>query len=127
MSASLLTAGWRKHLALLVLALVLLPIMAIAASWGYAALSAFPAVRFTGEQIEALAWLPVTACYAAGAVVLAVFFNKTFTWEPGHETEKAWHAAVLAGDQNARWLLLRNDLRWLALLVLAGAFFWMAR
>lgn len=127
MSASLNTAGWRKHLALLVLALVLLPMMAVAASWGYAALSALPAVRFTGEQIEALAWLPVITCYAAGAVVLAVFFNNTFTWEPGRYVERAWHDAVLAGDRNARWLLLRNDLRWLALLILSGSFFWMAR
>lgn len=127
MSASPRTAGWRKHLALLVLALILLPAMALAASWGYAALSALPAVRFTGEQIEALAWLPVITCYAAGAVVLAAFVNNAFMYEPGRETEKDWHAAVLAGDQNARWLLLRNDLRWLALLVLAGAFFWMAR
>lgn len=127
MSASITTAGWRKHLALLVLALVLLPIMAVAASWGYAALSALPAVRFTGEQIEALAWLPVITCYAAGAVVLAVFFNNAFTWEPGRYVERAWHDAVLAGDRNARWLLLRNDLRWLALLILSGSFFWMAR
>ena len=71
MSASLRTAGWRKHLALLVLALVLLPMMAVAASWGYAALSALPDVRFTGEQIKELAWLPVITCYAGAAVVLA--------------------------------------------------------
>lgn len=118
---------WRRHLALLVLALVLLPIMAVAASWAYAALSALPTVRFTGDQIEALAWLPVITCYAGAAVVLAAFVNNAFMYEPGRETEKAWHSAVLAGDHNARWLLLRNDLRWLALLVLAGAFFWMAR
>lgn len=126
MNASL-HAAWRKHLALLVLALILLPAMALAASWGYAALSALPAVRFTGEQIEALAWLPVITCYAAGAVVLAVFFNNVFTWEPGRLVERAWHDAVLTGDRNARWLLLRNDLRWLALLILSGSFFWMAR
>ena len=94
MTASAHTAGWRKHLALLVLALILLPII---------------------------------TCYAAGAVVLAVFFNNTFTWEPGRLVERAWHDAALAGDRNARWLLLRNDLRWLALLILSGSFFWMAR
>ena len=127
MSASLRTAGWRKHLALLVLALVLLSMMAVAASWGYAALSALPDVRFTGEQIKELAWLPVITCYAGAAVVLAAFFNNAFTWEPGRLVERAWHDAVLAGDRNARWLLLRNDLRWLALLILSGSFFWMAR
>lgn len=126
MNASL-HAAWRNHLALLVLALILLPAMAVAASWGYAALSALPAVRFTGEQIEALAWLPVITCYAAGAVVLAAFVNNAFMYEPGRLVERAWHDAVLTGDRNARWLLLRNDLRWLALLILSGSFFWMAR
>lgn len=127
MTASPHTAAWRKHLALLVLALILLPAMAVAASWAYAALGALPDARFTGEQIKELAWLPIITCYAGAAVVLAAFVNNAFMYEPGRETEKAWHAAVLAGDQNARWLLLRNDLRWLALLVLAGAFFWVAR
>lgn len=127
MTAFSANAAWRRHLALLMLALVLLPVMAVAASWGYAALSALPGVRFTGEQIEALSWLPIITCYAAAAVVLAVFFNNTFTWEPGRLVERAWHDAVLAGDRNARWLLLRNDLRWLALLILSGSFFWMAR
>lgn len=127
MTASLRTAGWRKHLALLVLALVLLPMMAVAASWGYAALSALPAVRFTGEQIEALAWLPVITCYAGATVVLAAFVNNVLMYEPGRETEKALQAAVLAGDLNARWLLRHNALRWLALLILSGSFFWMAR
>lgn len=127
MSAHSHTLSWRRYLALIVLGLVLLPIMAVAASWGYAALSALPGVRFTGEQIEALSWLPIITCYAAAAVVLAVFFNNTFTWEPGRLVERTWHDLALQGDRNARWLLVRNDLRWLALLLLAGTFFWMAR
>jgi hypothetical protein len=116
-----------RRLALLVCALVLLPIMAVAAAWGYAVLGALPAVRFTGEQIEALSWLPVITCYAGAAIVVAAFFNNAFTWEPGKAVERAWHEAALAGDRNARWLLVRNDLRWAVLLVLSGAFFWMAR
>lgn len=127
MNATAITSTWRKYLALTVLALVLLPLMAVAASWGYAALSALPAVKFTGAQIEELSWLPVVTCYAAAAVVLTAFVNNVFMYEPGRETEKAWHAAVLAGDSNARWLLKRNDLRWLALLTLFLAFFWIAR
>lgn len=118
---------WRKHLALLVLALILLPVMAVAASWAYAALGALPDVRFTGEQIEAMAWLPVLTLYAGCAVALAVFFNNVFTWEPGRIIEAGWHDMALAGDKNAKWLLVRNDLRWLALLLMAGAFFWVSR
>lgn len=127
MNTTATTSTWRKYLALTVLALVLLPLMAVAASWGYAALSALPAVEFTGAQIEELSWLPVVTCYAAAAVVLTAFVNNVFMYEPGRETEKAWHAAVLTGDSNARWLLKRNDLRWLALLTLFLAFFWIAR
>lgn len=122
------TRTWfKRHLALLVAALVILPLMAVAASYAYAALGALPDVRFTGEQIDALSWLPVISLYAGAAVVLAVFFNNTFTYEPGREVEKAWHAAALAGDRNARWLLIRNDLRWFVLLAMAGYFFGMNR
>lgn len=117
----------KRHSALIVSAAVLLPAMASAAFCGYAAMSALPTVRFTGAQIKELAWLPVISCYAGAAVVVAAFINNAFMYEPGRDTENAWHAAVLTGDRNARWLLLRNDLRWLALLILSGAFFWMAR
>lgn len=117
----------RKHRGLLAAALLLLPVMVVAAAWGYAALGALPQVRFTGDQIEALAWLPVLTAYAGGVIVVAAFFNVVFTWEPGRETEEGWHRLALDGDANARWLLVRHDIRWLALLVMTGAFFWVAR
>ena len=123
-----LTRVWlKRHLALIVSALVLLPLMAFAAFYGYAAMGALPDVRFTGAQIEALSWLPVITLYAAAAVVLAVWFNNMFCWEPGRNTEAGWHDLALAGNAHAKWLLVRNDIRWLALLTLSGAFFWMAR
>jgi hypothetical protein len=122
------TRNWfKRHFALLVAALVILPMMAVVASYAYAALGALPDVRFTGEQIDALSWLPVISLYAGAAVVLAVFFNNTFTYEPGRETERAWHTAALGGDLNARWLLIRNDVRWFFLLAMAGYFFGMNR
>lgn len=117
----------KRHIALIVAALVILPCMAIAAGWAYAALGALPDVRFTGEQIDALSWLPVISLYAGAAVVLAVFFNNTFCWEPGREIEKAWHTAALAGDPHAKWMLVRNDIRWCFLLAMAGYFFGMSR
>lgn len=122
-----MTAFLKKHAALIVAALLLLPVMAVAASYAYAALGALPDVRFTGAQIEALSWLPVVSLYAGAAVVLAVFFNNAFCWEPGRSIEAGWHDMALAGDRNARWLLVRNDLRWAVLLLYSGAFFWGAR
>lgn len=127
MSAHADRSWWRRSLALLVLALVAMPVMAVAVPWAWTLAAGFPDVRLTSEQIDAVLWLPVLSLYAAAAVVLAVFFNNTFTYEPGRAVERAWHDAALAGDRHAKWLLVRNDLRWLGLLLLAGAFFWVSR
>ena len=79
------------------------------------------AFRFFSQPCRVWVWA------GGAAVVLAVFFNNTFTYEPGREIERAWHMAALAGDRNARWLLLRNDVRWFFLLAMAGYFFGMNR
>ena len=120
-------AWWKRSLALLVLALVAMPVMALIVPWAWTVAAGFPGVRLTSDQIVALLWLPVLTVYAGAAITLAAFFNKTFTWEPGRDIEIAWHVAALAGDRNARWLLWRNDIRWAVLLAMAGAFFWVAR
>lgn len=123
-----LTRTWlKRNLPLIVAALILLPLMAIAAFYGYAAIGALPDVKFTGQQMDALSWLPVITGYAAAAVILAVWFNNAFCWEPGRSTEAGWHDLALAGNAHAKWLLVRNDIRWAALLIMSGAFFWMAR
>lgn len=117
----------RKCLSTLVVAAVVLPAMVFVAAFGYAALGGLPAVRFTGDQIDALAWLPVLTVYAVAAIVIAAFFNNVFTWEPSHSAEAQWVERALSGDVNARWVLVRNDVRWCVLLVLSGAFLWVAR
>lgn len=117
----------KRRIALLVLALVAMPLMAAAFPWVWTLASSFPDVRLTSEQIDTLLWLPITSLQAAAVVVLAVGFNINFTFEPGRETELAWHTAALSGDRNARWMLVRHDLRWFVLLAMSGAFFWMPR
>ena len=127
MSARALRDFCKRRLALLVLALIAMPVMAVAFPWAWTLAASFPDVRLTSEQIDMLLWLPVTTLYAAAAVVMAAGFNINFTYEPGRETEIAWHNAALAGDPHARWMLVRHDLRWFVLLAMSGTFFWMAR
>ena len=127
MSARAIRDFWKRRLALLVLALIAMPVMAVAVPWAWTLAASFPDVRLTSEQIDTLLWLPVTTLYAAAAVVMAAGFNINFTYEPGRETEVAWHTAALAGDPHARWMLVRHDLRWFVLLAMSGTFFWMAR
>lgn len=117
----------KRKVALVVIALLALPLMAVASSYAWAALAAFPDAKFTDEQLKTLAWLPVISMYAAGVIVLAVLFNSWFTYEPGHDVEQRWHEMALEGNVHARWLLVRADLRWAVLLAYVGAFFWMAR
>lgn len=117
----------KRRIALFVLALVAMPLMAAAFPWVWTLAGSFPDVRLTSEQIDTLLWLPIITLHAAAAVVMAAGFNINFTYEPGRETELAWHTAALAGDPYARWMLVRHDLRWFVLLAMSGTFFWMAR
>lgn len=126
-----LSAWWqqlrKRNLMLALAACMMMPAMFIAASWAWTALQALPDVRFTSEQMSTLSWLPVISLYAAAAIVMAVFFNNAFSYEPGHSVEAGWHDLALAGNKDARWLLIRNDIRWFVLLAMSGAFFWMSR
>ena len=127
MSARTLRNFCKRRLALWALALIAMPVMAVAIPWAWTLAASFPDVRLTSDHIDALLWLPVITLYAAAAVVMAAGFNINFTYEPGRETEVAWHTAALAGDPHARWMLVRHDLRWFVLLAMSGTFFWMAR
>ena len=127
MSARTLRNFCKRRLALWALALIAMPVMAVAIPWAWTLAASFPDVRLTSDHIDALLWLPVITLYAAAAVVMAAGFNINFTYEPGRETEIAWHTAALAGDPHARWMLVRHDLRWFVLLAMSGTFFWMAR
>jgi hypothetical protein len=106
------------------IALVVLPAMVLVSLAAYVLLGALPNVQLTGDQVSWLIELPILTVYAGAAVVTAATFNLAMTWEPGPHTEAGWHDRALAGDRHAKWLLIRNDLRWLALLVLFGAWYW---
>lgn len=103
---------------------VLLPALAALAGTAYVILGGLPNAgrAITPDLIRWLAILPIVSCWWGAMVVSAAGFNLLLTWEPLHTTEANWNSLALAGDRNARWMLVRNDLRWCVLLVLSGAF-----
>jgi len=117
----------RRHVRLALIALAIMPAIALLAAFGFVMIGGLPGVNLTGDLMAMLAALPVITAYACAALTMAVGFNNLYCWEPCRGTEAGWHDLALAGNAHAKWLLVRNDLRWAALLVLSGAFFWPAR
>lgn len=117
----------RRHVRLALIALAIMPMLALLAAFGFVLLGGLPGVQLTGDLMAMLAALPVVTAYACAAITMAVGFNNLYCWEPCSGTEAGWHDLALAGNAYAKWLLVRNDLRWAALLLMSGAFFWPAR
>ena len=110
----------RLHLS----AWLLLPALALLAGAAYVVLGGLPHAEraITSDLIRWLAILPIVSLWWGAMVVSAAAFNLLLTWEPMRGTEAGWADLALTGDEHARWLLLRNDIRWAVLLVISGAF-----
>lgn len=117
----------RKTFALNLSAWVLLPLLALLAIAGFVLLGALPGAELSPDLINQLSALPVLCVQAGCAIVMAAGFNNLFCWEPCRSMEADWHGLALAGNAGAKWLLIRNDLRWAYLLTLFLAFFWPVR
>lgn len=117
----------RRHVRLALIALAVMPGIALLAAFGFVLIGGLPGVHLTGDLMALLAALPVITAYACAAITMAVGFNNLYCWEPCRGTEAGWHDLALTGHAGAKWLLVRNDLRWFALLLMSGAFFWPAR
>ena len=104
----------RRHVRLALIALAVMPGMALLAAFGFVFIGGLPGVQLTGDLMAMLAALPVVTAYACAAITMAVGFNNLYCWEPCRGTESGWHDLALAGHAHARWLLIRNDLRWAA-------------
>lgn len=117
----------RRAFGLNLSAWVLLPALALIAIAGFVVLGALPGAELSPDLINRLSALPVLCVQAGCAIVLAAAFNNLFCWEPCRGLEANWHDLALSGHAGARWLLVRNDLRWAFLLGSFLAFFWPVR
>jgi len=117
----------RRAIRLNLAAGVWLPLLAVLSVAGFILLGALPGAELSPDLINRLSALPVLCVQAGCAIVMAAGFNYTCSWDPARGTEAGWHDLALAGNADAKWLLIRNDLRWAYLLTLFLAFFWPVR
>lgn len=100
-----------------------LPLAVLLVIVGWTVFGALPGVRMTGDMITWLLELPVVTAYALAAVSAPALFKRVFWREIDAEEENRLHEAAAAGDKSARWIITKDRLEWLALLILSGIFF----
>ena len=105
--------------------LVLLSILGVIVLGGVA--DSMPKDALVRDMLSWLKNLPVLTAYATAAVVLAMTVLWAFAYEPGPGTEAGWFDMALAGDANAKWLIVQHNVHRLLMLAMFLAFFWSAR
>lgn len=100
-----------------------LPAMVLLTVVGWTVLGALPGARMTGDLIAWLLELPVVTCWAVAAVGMAALVKCGVLREIGGTEERELHELAKKGDRNARWLIIKDRIEWLCLLVLSGTFF----
>lgn len=105
--------------------IVWLPLMVALAVAGWIVLGGV--ARVGSDPIAWLVELPVLCAYAAAAGGCAWLFKNTYLHDINRNVEHDLHRLAQAGDANAKWILIKDRLEWLVLLILAFAFFWPAR
>lgn len=100
-----------------------LPLMVIITIVGWTIFGALPGAQMTGDLIAWLLELPVTTCYALAAVASAALFKRVFWREVDHGEEDELNTHIKSGNRHARWLLIKDRIEWLCLLILSGIYF----
>lgn len=83
--------------------------------------------RVGTDSLAFLLELPALCAYALAAFGLSWLIKSLYLYDIDRAAEKALQDRVLAGDANARWLLVKDRLETLVCVVLMLAFLWPAR
>ncbi|MBN8262504.1 MAG: hypothetical protein J0L59_09280 [Xanthomonadales bacterium] len=102
-----------------------LPGLVVLAVVGYVVLGAI--VRVGPDALAWLAELPALCAYAAAWLAFSWAIKAVYMHDIDRPTERDLQSRVLAGDQAARWLLVKDRLETFGALLLSLAFFWPAR
>lgn len=102
-----------------------LPGMVILTVLGFIVLGSF--TRVGGDAIAWLIELPALCAYAVAWLGASWVIKAVYLHDIPRDTEEELQARVLAGDLDARWLLVKDRLETLGALLLALVFFWPTR
>ena len=102
-----------------------LPGMVVLAVIGYIVLGAI--VRVGPDALAWLAELPALCAYAAAWLACSWVIKVVYMHDIDRPTEAVLQQRVLAGDPDARWLLLKDRLETFGALLMALVFFWPPR
>ena len=106
---------------------ILLPSQVFLSVVGYALFAQLDPRIAVDNPFAFLAELPALASYAACAISFAVFI-KLLAWNDlPRAAEDALHEKAANGDKGAQWILIKDRIEWIVLLVIFIAFFWPAR
>ncbi|KAF1697986.1 hypothetical protein CSC62_07520 [Pseudoxanthomonas jiangsuensis] len=102
-----------------------LPGLVLLAVIGYVVLGSI--VRVGPDALAWLAELPALCAYAAAWLGCGWLIQRLYLRDLTRAEEDTLQSAVLAGDANARWVLVFHRLQLLGALALSLVFFWPAR
>lgn len=106
--------------------LIWLPVLVVLALGGWIVFGALdPAI--TGDALAWLLELPVLCAYAAAALAAAWLCKRTYLYDMDTAAEQQLQDRVAAGDDHARWLLTKDRIEWLVLVLVFLLFFWPER
>jgi hypothetical protein len=106
---------------------ILLPSQVILCVLGYALFAKLDPRIAVDNPFAFLAELPAMAAYAACAIAFTVFVKLLAWHDIPRDAENTLHQRAAAGDPGARWLLIKDRIEWLVLLIIFIAFFWPSR
>lgn len=106
---------------------LLLPSQVLLCVLGYAVFGQLDPRLAVENPFAFLVELPAMASYAAAAISFAVFFKMLLWNDLPPAAEDALLKQCIEGNTGARWLLIKDRIEWIVLLVIFIAFFWPPR
>ncbi len=103
-----------------------LPLLVVLALVGYVVIGAFDRTA-GGDLLGLLLELVVRCVYFACVGAAAWLFKRTYLHDLPDVQEQALHDRASSGDAGAKWLLVKDRIEWLLLLLLSAAFLWVSR
>lgn len=107
--------------------LILLPLQLVLLLAGYAFFAQLDPRVAVDNPFAFVLELPAIAAYAFAAVATASAFKILIWNDIPRKAEDALNKSAAEGDKGARWILIKDRIEWIVLLIIFIAFYWPSR